>query len=239
MPTPTLFQLDLNHHEFPDPNLALTEPDGLLAIGGDLTPARLKKAYLNGIFPWYSDGEPLMWWSPSERAIIETGQLHISRSLRKFSRKYPFSVSVNCAFSDVVEQCALQRINQEGTWITESMKHAYYELHQLGYAHSVEIKLDNQLVGGLYGVMVGNVFCGESMFHTMTNASKLAMWALHQWLQKNQVPFIDCQMENPHLMSLGAKIIPRQQYLAKLKEANQSEFDRSMWHAQPLVEIYV
>ncbi|BDF94576.1 MULTISPECIES: leucyl/phenylalanyl-tRNA--protein transferase [Pseudoalteromonas] len=236
--TKQLYQLSQEHVTFPHPELALDEPDGLLAIGGCLSLPRLKSAYSQGIFPWFSDYEPIMWWSPTERGIIELDDFHISKSLRKHLRKFPVKVTVNTAFDEVIESCQQQRIDVEGTWITDDMLDAYKQAHIDGLAHSVEIWRNDQLVGGLYGLMQTGVFCGESMFHHQTNCSKLAMWALVNWLKRHQAHFIDCQLENPYLLSLGEKVLPRSEFLTKLKEAEKFIIPASMWQPQELIAIY-
>ena len=234
-----LFHLAHDSFLFPDPNLALNEPDGLLAIGGCLSPERLKIAYKSGIFPWFNEREPIMWWSPGERGIIELNEFHVSRSLKKFVRKIKPIVSINHNFESVIQACCDQRINNEGTWINSKMIEAYINLYHQGVAHCVEVKTgDGELMGGLYGVMNSGVFCGESMFYHQPNGSKLAMWALINWLKKHNSHFIDCQLENPYLVSLGAKLIPRPEFLAKLKKAQSYKIPKSMWLPQILEGIY-
>ena len=203
---------------FPDPQYALVEPDGLLAVGGDLSPARLLNAYRQGIFPWYSDGQPILWWSPNPRAVLYPANLRVSRSLRKTLRKQPFRVSIDTAFSAVIEACSESRPGQEGTWITEEMKQAYNELHRIGFAHSVECWVDETLVGGLYGVSLGKVFFGESMFTRRTDASKLAFVHLIEQLKRWNFELVDCQVHTEHLASLGAEDIPRERFLEQLDQ---------------------
>ena len=236
--TKQLYQLSKSHFTFPDPTHALDDPDGLLAIGGCLSVTRLKNAYQQGIFPWFSEYEPIMWWSPSERGIIELDEFHVSRSLRKHLKKYPVKVTVNNAFSQVIEACRQQRLATDGTWITTKMLDAYKEANKSGLAHSVEVWSDNELVGGLYGIMQHGVFCGESMFHHQTNCSKLAMWALVNWLKRHHAHFIDCQLENPYLVTLGEKVLPRPEFLTKLKAAEDFIIPASMWQPQELIAIY-
>lgn len=212
---------------FPALHLALENPDGLLCFGANLSVARLLNAYRNGIFPWYSDGEPILWWSPSTRCIINPKHFHCSQSLRKHIRKTQPTVSINTAFEQVITACAhIPRFDsdhiQNGTWITHEMQQAYCELHQAGFAHSIEIWQEEQLIGGLYGVLTDRVFCGESMFHLQTNASKVAMFALASLLKSFSSAFIDCQLPTPHLHSLGAKDVSRKQFIRMLKAANQS-----------------
>ncbi len=198
---------------FPDP--ALAEEDGLLAIGGDLSVERLTLAYQSGIFPWFSEGDPILWFSPHQRCVIYPDQLKISKSMRKVLQSDTFKVTVNRAFKEVIENCAkTPRIGQYGTWITNDMQKAYVNLHQQGLAQSVEVWQNNKLVGGLYGVKINKVFCGESMFSLVSNASKVALIHL---CKTNEFELIDCQLPNEHLMSLGAEMISREGYLEKLK----------------------
>jgi leucyl/phenylalanyl-tRNA--protein transferase len=202
-----IFQLD-NRLIFPDPELA--EPDGLLAIGGDLSAERLMNAYAQGIFPWYSEKEPILWYSPHERFVLFPNQLKISKSMRKVLQSNQFSVTFNQQFEAVIHACASAfRVGQNGTWITEEMEKAYLELHLQGKAHSIEVWQHDELAGGLYGVEINNIFCGESMFSKVSNASKTALIALCQ--QKNY-ELIDCQMYTEHLESLGAVMISRKEY---------------------------
>ena len=236
--TKQLYRLSKDHFSFPDPTQALDDPDGLLAIGGCLSVSRLKNAYGQGIFPWFSEYEPIMWWSPSERGIIELDEFHVSKSLRKYLRKNPVRVTINNAFDEVIEACQQQRIDNEGTWITEEMLNAYKQAHREGVAHSIEIWDNSNLVGGLYGIMQQGVFCGESMFHHQTNCSKLAMWALVNWLKRHNAHFIDCQLENPYLISLGEKVLPRTEFLTKLKQAAIFKMPTTMWQPQELIAIY-
>ncbi len=236
--TKQLYQLSQNNFTFPDPEYALDDPDGLLAIGGCLSVSRLKNAYSQGIFPWFSEYEPIMWWSPSERGIIELDDFHVSKSLRKEVRKKPVKVTINNAFEEVIEACREQRLDTDGTWITTQMLDAYIDAHQAGIAHSLEVWRDGELVGGLYGIMQHGVFCGESMFHYQSNCSKLAMWALVNWLKCHNAHFIDCQLENPYLMSLGAKVIPRADFFTKLSNAHHYVIPEQMWQPQELTAIY-
>jgi leucyl/phenylalanyl-tRNA--protein transferase len=202
---------------FPGPELA--EPDGLLAVGGDLSPRRLLLAYSMGIFPWFNEGDPILWWSPDPRCILEPVQLKVSRSLAKVLRQGVFSVTFDKAFDQVVSACArLRREGGEGTWITEEMHWAYCRLHEMGYAHSVESWREGELQGGLYGVSLGRCFFGESMFHRASNASKVAFAALAQGLCKRRFELIDCQLPTPHLESLGAREVSREEYLRRLRQ---------------------
>ncbi|MEE9492698.1 MAG: leucyl/phenylalanyl-tRNA--protein transferase [Gammaproteobacteria bacterium] len=204
------------HYHFPDVSEALTEPDGLLAAGGDLSAERIMKAYRCGIFPWYSDGQPILWWSPDPRLVLYPEKLKISRSLRKRLRQQEFSITINRSFTEVIEACSQSRDADSGTWITEDMKQAYIHLHQLGHAHSVEAWKDGKLVGGLYGIASGQVFFGESMFTRETDASKVAFAHFVQWLQQRDFKLIDCQVESAHLISLGAENISREAFVKKL-----------------------
>ncbi len=204
--------------DFPHPDLALTEPNGLLAVGGDLSPQRIINAYLNGIFPWYSADEPILWWSPDPRAVLFPDKLHVSRSLKKTIRKNIYTTTLDQAFEQVINHCSqTPRKDQDGTWITDEMAQAYLYLHKLGFAHSAECWLDGELVGGLYGLALGRVFFGESMFSHCSNASKVAFVHLLDELKKADYALIDCQVTTDHLLSLGAEEIPRNQFLNLLK----------------------
>lgn len=211
----------LESDEFPDPGSALASPNGLLAAGGSLSSATLLKAYQSGIFPWYEEGQPLLWWSPDPRTIIRPEHLKISRSLRKRLRRAEFEVFVNRDFAAVIHACAAPRSYADGTWITPEMEAAYCALHELGHAHCISCYQDGQLVGGLYGVGIGRMFCGESMFQRATDASKVAFAHLNQFMALAGADMIDCQLENDHLLSLGCESIPRQAYLQRLQVASQ------------------
>ncbi len=201
---------------FPPLHLALEEPNGLLAVGGDLSPQRLLNAYSHGIFPWYSEGEPILWWSPAPRAVLFPQELHIGRSLKKRLRQHPFNITLNRAFESVIDACAAPRKQADsGTWITSGMRQAYLQLHQLGYAHSVECWQDDSLAGGLYGVQVGRLFCGESMFTRSSDAAKIALVTLLTRL-KAEIELVDIQMMTPHLAQLGAREISRIEYQRQL-----------------------
>ncbi len=201
---------------FPPADLA--EPEGLLAFGGDLKPERLIAAYRQGIFPWYEAGGPILWWSPDPRLILVPGELRVSERLRRTIRQGRFQVQFNSAFADVIKACAnVPRKHEEGTWITLEMQQAYIKLHELGHAHCMETWRDGELVGGIYGVQVGRCFCGESMFHRQTDASKVALVALVERLAANGVRLIDCQVTSEHLVRLGAREIPRSQFLDVLQ----------------------
>ena len=201
---------------FPDPARALADPNGLLAFGGDLSPQRLVAAYSRGIFPWYSEGDPLLWWSPDPRCVFAAGEVHVSRSLAKFLHKSRWRWSMDRAFEDVMRACAAPRSGQDGTWITRDMLAAYANLHTRGHAHSLEVWDGEDLVGGLYGVSIGRMFSAESMFSRCSNASKAALVALAGVLRARGFPWIDAQVANPHLLRLGARMIPRRQFLDDL-----------------------
>lgn len=203
---------------FPPVELALRDPDGLLAFGASLSVTRLMHAYRAGIFPWYSEGQPIMWWSPDPRAILRPAELNISRSLRKTLKKQPYTITLDTAFADVMAACAAPRDVEAGTWITGEMKAAYQALHLQGRAHSVEAWQDDELVGGLYGVAIGKVFFGESMFARRTDASKVAFVHLVRQLQHWGYALIDCQVYSDHLASLGAVNIPRPAFISLLNE---------------------
>ena len=204
---------------FPAPEKALAEPNGLLAAGGDLGPQRILAAYRRGIFPWYSTGEPILWWSPDPRMVLLPDELKISRSLAKTLRNADYEVRLDTAFSAVIHACAGKpRESQSGTWITREMQAAYRELHRLGHAHSVETWVDGKLAGGLYGIAIGRTFFGESMFADQRDASKIALAHLCAYLKQRGFGIIDCQMETAHLASLGAKPIPRRDFAARLDE---------------------
>lgn len=219
---------------FPPVDIAHTEPNGLLAFGGDLSAQRLLLAYSSGIFPWFSHDEPIMWWSPDPRGILPLDNFNCSKSLKKFARNCHYQITINNAFDQVIDICAAIPRNDSGTWITDDMIQAYKNLHQLGHAHSVEVWDKEVLVGGLYGILVGKVFCGESMFHKATNASKLAMMSLVELLKSQGAEFIDCQMQNPHLASLGCIEIPRTRFLSMLTEQSKQSFDKAVWQPQTI-----
>jgi leucyl/phenylalanyl-tRNA--protein transferase len=204
---------------FPPISNALTEPNGLLAIGGNLSSERLLTAYRSGIFPWFGKGEPVLWWSPNPRMVLFPQDFKVSKSLAKRLKKNDFEVRFNTHFRQVMEACAnTNRPDQDGTWITSDIIDAYCELHQLGYAHSTETWIDNTLVGGLYGVMINKMFYGESMFHHATDASKIAFAHMVDYLKDKEVGMIDCQMNTKHLASLGAQEISRAKFIAKLND---------------------
>lgn len=209
-----IFALD-EDLQFPDPNLA--EADGLLAIGGDLSAPRLIQAYKSGIFPWFEDDVPL-WWSPDPRFVLFPAEIKISTSMKTLLKRKTFTFTINKSFSEVIRNCkSVRRDGQAGTWITEEMQEAYNELNRLGYAISAEAWNDGELVGGLYGVRMGKIFFGESMFSHQSNASKYAFISLVQQLKSEGVELIDCQVYTAHLESLGARMIPRKEFLNKIQ----------------------
>jgi leucyl/phenylalanyl-tRNA--protein transferase len=213
---------------FPDPELA--EDDGLLGVGGDLSPERLLLAYANGIFPWFSKGEPIMWWSPDPRCVLRPEKLKISTSLRQALKKGNYEVRFDTCFEDVVRQCsAAKRKGQRGTWITMEMVQAYIRLHELGYAHSTEVFMDGELAGGLYGISIGMTYSGESMFHLRPEASKIALYHLVERLKAWKFPLIDCQVTNPHLLSLGAEEMPRQEFLKQVVRDRGKPGHKGKW----------
>ncbi|MCS6927523.1 MAG: leucyl/phenylalanyl-tRNA--protein transferase [Candidatus Binatia bacterium] len=213
---------------FPHPEWAT--PTGLLAIGGDLSPARLLLAYRSGIFPWYEAGDPILWWSPPRRCIMDPAHFHVSRSLRRLLRQARFTVTFDAAFPQVIEACAQSRlVQQQGTWITPEMIDAYCTLHDLGFAHSAEAWREGRLVGGIYGVSLGRAFFGESMFKYEPNASKVAFATLARQLAEWQFTLIDCQITNPHLLRLGAYEVPRRQFLRQLARALEFPTRQGKW----------
>jgi len=214
---------------FPDVALALTDPDGLLAIGGDLSNKRLSAAYKLGIFPWYSHGQPILWWSPNPRAILFFDDLIISRSLRKVLRNQAYHVTFDTAFEQVIHHCAQPRKDGLGTWIVGDMSHSYRELHRAGFAHSVEVWQESELIGGLYGVSYGGVFFGESMFSRQSNGSKIALVYLVKQLQRWQFGFIDCQVYSEHLGTLGATTLPRSEFIDKLRNELKKPTKHGLW----------
>lgn len=213
---------------FPDPGLA--NKDGLLAIGGDLSPERLLQAYSHGIFPWYSDDSPILWWSPDPRAVLFPENFKVSKSFRQIINAKKFSITFDNEFSNVMRHCAfIPREGQEGTWITDEMIDAYHVMHELGYAHSVEAYASGKLVGGLYGISIGKVFFGESMFHTMSDASKIALYYLVGRLKFNGFRLIDVQQKTRHLTSLGATMISRGEFMKILSESLREKFPAGKW----------
>ena len=219
---------------FPPADMAHTDPNGLLAFGGDLSAKRLLLAYSSGIFPWFSQAEPIMWWSPDPRGLLPLDNFKCSKSLKKFARNCKYHITINNVFDQVIDICATIPRNDSGTWITDDMVNAYKNLHKLGHAHSVEVWSEDILVGGLYGIIVGKVFCGESMFHKVTNASKIAMLSLVELLKSQDAEFIDCQMQNPHLASLGCIEVTRARFLTMLQQQSQQSFKKDVWQPQTL-----
>lgn len=229
----TLRWLESDSLDFPPANEALPDPNGLLAVGGDLSPERLLSAYRQGIFPWYEEGQPLLWWSPDPRTVLAPHAAHLSRSMRKFLRKTNFTITFDRDFPAVIHACAAPRSYTTDTWITPTMQYAYIELHRRGHAHSVEVWDADELVGGLYGVALGKAFFGESMFSRRTNASKTAFLALAHHLHNLGCELIDCQMPTEHLNHLGAVNIPRADFIPGVRRlSNQPD----CWRASAVVE---
>jgi len=224
---------EFNKKDFPSVELALHEPDGLLALGGDLSVERLKSAYQQGIFPWYSEGQPILWWSPDPRMILEPQEIKVSRSLAKKIRQQNFHITFDKNFKGVISACAEARLekgqHQDETWILDEMIEAYVKLHESGYAHSVECWQDEKLVGGLYGIAIGKVFFGESMFSRVSDTSKIAFVYLSKQLEQWDFKLIDCQVYTSHLESLGAKMIPRTQFIAALKQYALNSKNNNKW----------
>jgi len=215
---------------FPPTDRALDDPNGLLAVGGDLSCQRLLVAYRAGIFPWFEPGQPIMWWSPDPRSVLFPDEFHVSRSLQRTLRRNHYLLSVDRAFEAVMRACAAPRRGQAGTWIGEDMINAYCNLHQLGYAHSVEVwDPDQELVGGIYGISMGQAFFGESMFSTRSDASKVALCGLVQIMRQAGIKLLDCQVESDHLNSLGARNISRLDFEAWLRQTIAEKLPRDCW----------
>jgi leucyl/phenylalanyl-tRNA--protein transferase len=213
---------------FPPPEFA--EKDGLLAVGGDLSEHRIVKAYSMGIFPWYTEGSPILWWSPDPRLVLFPSELKVSRSLRQIIKKNIFEITMDTTFESVIKGCArVKRHGQDGTWITDEMLEAYMKLHDRGYAHSVESRLEGKLVGGLYGVSLGGVFFGESMFATIKDASKVAFVKFVRKLMEWEYTLIDCQVKTSHLIRFGAREIPRSEFLKCLRIAHEKPMRKGNW----------
>lgn len=233
---PDIPWLENDNDPFPDVELALTEPDGLLALGGCLTVERLIDAYHRGIFPWYEEGQPVLWWSPDPRCVLYPDQMHVSRSLKKILRNNRYHVTFDTAFTEVIANCATLRSDQEGTWITSNLLTAFKQLHNMGIAHSVEVWTltdeQSQLVGGLYGIAMGRVFFGESMFSRRTDTSKVALSHLCKQLQAWNFNLIDCQVDSEHMQSLGAVNITRPQFISHLKQYIDNPH-HSFWRSSP------
>jgi leucyl/phenylalanyl-tRNA--protein transferase len=219
---------------FPSIDTALKDPNGLLAFGGDLTTDRLISAYKHGVFPWFSDGEPIMWWSPEPRAIIYCKEITINKTLKKILRKNQFSVTVNSAFDEVIELCADAPFRKEGTWIVNSMIDAYKTMHKKGFAHSIEVWMDGILVGGLYGIAINGYFSGESMFYKRSNASKIALVYLADLLQSQNIELIDCQMQNPFLADMGSLEISRDKFNQLKNISLAKDLPQDFWLARQL-----
>ena len=216
--------------EFPPLEQALTEPNGLLCAGADLSPTRILSAYRQGIFPWFAEGEPILWWSPHPRMTLIPAEFRITRSLRKTLARGEYEIRLDNDFTAVIQACAATpRKGQRGTWITAEMQDSYCRLHELGFAHSVETWIDGRLAGGLYGLAIGNMFYGESMFTHVADASKIAIAHLAAFLDDHGFGLIDCQMATPHLASLGAREMPREDFLARLGELVQRGQNASRW----------
>lgn len=227
-------ELRADPHWFPPLSEALTDPDGLLAMGGDLSRQRLVAAYQSAIFPWFGEHEPVLWWSPATRAVFTPNQLQLNRSLKKYLKKQQYHFSCNMAFADVVRLCAAPRASQQGTWIVPQMQAAYLALHQAGVAQSIEVWRGHELVGGLYGLTIGGLFCGESMFNLEANTAKLALVVLQHQLQRYSAGWIDCQMPNPFLLQLGVQPLPRADYLLLLNQLKYQQVPTEFWLAQAL-----
>ncbi|WP_455813355.1 leucyl/phenylalanyl-tRNA--protein transferase [Pseudomonas graminis] len=227
-----LIQLSRESLNFPPPEMALREPNGLLAMGGDLSPQRLLNAYHRGIFPWFSPGDPILWWSPDPRAVLLPEHFHLSRSMKRFHQKSPYQVTLNQQFQQVIEGCASDR--QEGTWITHEVKRAWQKLHELGHAQSIEVWRGEELVGGMYGLELGQIFCGESMFSRSENASKTALLVFSDYFQQQGGKLIDCQVLNPHTLSLGAQEIPRTSYLNYVHSLAHQPLSAGCWQPRRL-----
>ena len=204
------------HEAFPPIESALDEPNGLIAAGGDLSPLRLLDAYRHGIFPWYCAGEPILWWSPASRMVFDTANVHVPRRLARWLRGCDWTIRADTAFADVMRACAAPRVHERGTWITPAMLDAYCGLHQLGYAHSIEVYDGDMLVGGIYGIAIGRMFFGESMFSAAANGSKVALIALCRVLHDWGFPLLDAQVASDHLCTLGAFEMPRARFAAEI-----------------------
>jgi leucyl/phenylalanyl-tRNA--protein transferase len=216
---------------FPSVEQALREPDGLLAAGFDLSPARILDAYRHGIFPWFSEGQPVLWWSPDPRMVLLPADVHITRSMAKVLRNRPYEVRCDTAFETVMRACAEPRDGVAGTWISEDMISAYCALHAQGYAHSVETWVDGQLAGGLYGMAIGRIFYGESMFSRVRDGSKIALIHLARYLESQGFALIDCQMNTSHLGSMGGHEIPRREFCRIVSAGNRSGMPPGRWPA--------
>jgi leucyl/phenylalanyl-tRNA--protein transferase len=228
----TLYFIEPNSLAFPPLEQALEEPNGLLALGGDLSIQRLYNAYSNGIFPWYSEGEPIMWWSPNPRAIIPTSLIRINKTLKKILKRQSFRVSINKCFAQVIDLCSDAPFRLDSTWIVDDMLEAYKALHQQGHAHSIEVWQDGNLVGGLYGVAINGYFSGESMFYKTSNASKIALVALAKLLKSIDIEFIDCQITNPFLEDMGCIEINRNAFIEYQSTAKKVKVPNDFWQTR-------
>lgn len=217
-------------HPFPNPNNTASAADGLLAIGGDLSMPRLIQAYRQGIFPWYSEGDPILWWSPDPRTVLIPSEIHVSRSLKRTLKRGGLMLTIDTAFSSVVSACAAPRAKEKNTWLLPEMRRAYQALHEAGVAHSFELWRNDELVGGLYGVAIGRLLFGESMFSRIPDASKIVMVYVCQFLQQHAFPLLDCQVYNPHLNSMGARQIPRRDFLRLVRHTAALPQTPDMWH---------
>jgi len=218
------------NQNFPSPHLAMRDPNGLLAIGGDLSVTRLIRAYSQGIFPWYNPDEPILWWSPDPRAVLMPGAMKVSRSLSKSLRRGDYAVTLDGAYRDVLDACAGPRMRSRGTWLGSDMRDAYQELHRRGYSHTVEVWRDGALIGGLYGVALGRAFFGESMFSHATDASKIALYWLCEQLKAWSFHLLDCQVASEHLRTLGAIDVSRERFLNLLRPAVAQPGRTGTWH---------
>lgn len=230
----TLPWLDDANLSFPPTHTALDDPNGLLALGGDLSVARLIVAYRHGVFPWYEEGGPIFWWSPSPRAILLPDQLKISRSLKKKLRSSRYTVTCNRAFESAIEACSGSREYTSSTWITPYMKKSYTKLHELGFAHSIEVWRGEDIIGGLYGVSIGRIFFGESMFYKESDASKIALAYLCRMVDEAGFPLIDCQVDNDHLARLGATPMDRQEFEDHLSIYTAKPSPKNLWKPRQL-----
>lgn len=219
---------------FPDIDTAMREPDGLLAAGGDLSSQRLLAAYRLGIFPWFDDGQPILWWSPDPRCVLVPGDFYVSRRLRRDLRQSTAIIRFNHGFDEVIRKCAEPRMTQQGTWITTDMISAYGQLHEEGWAHSIEVWQDDELIGGLYGLAIGSLFFGESMFSRQDNASKYALYALSRHLHARGFELIDCQVASQHLLTLGATMMRREEFKRILRSRCEPPAKFVDWPDSPL-----
>lgn len=217
------------HQAFPPVHLAMRDPNGLLAIGGDLSLPRLMRAYSQGIFPWYNPDEPILWWCPDPRAALAPEDLHLSHSMRKTLRKQDYAVTMDEAFGEVLDACSAARAKTRGTWLGDDMKQAYRDLHANGHCHSVEVWRDGELVGGLYGVALGRAFFGESMFSRVSDASKIGFAYLCEQLKQWRYDLIDCQISSAHLQSLGAREVQREEFLSRLRKSVGQQGNPGRW----------